>query len=539
MDDITGTAEWAALRRHHTEIGETHLRDLFESDPRRGEELTATAGDLYLDYSKHRVTRMTVDLLRSLAERAGLAGRIEAMFSGERINVSEHRPVLHVALRMPPGESLLVDGHDVVADVHAALEKMGALCDRLASGEYRGHDGTPIRTVVNIGIGGSDLGPEMAYEALRDYHDTGIECRFVSNVDPSDMADALTGLDPASTVFIVSSKTFTTVETLTNARVARRWLVNAHGEDAVADHFFAVSANAGKPAEFGIRAENVFPMWDWVGGRYSYDSAIGLSLMAAIGGRRFGEMLQGMRTIDEHFRIAPFTENLPVLQGMLGVWYRNFFGAESHAVLPYSERLHRFPAYLQQLTMESNGKRVRLDGSVVGSDTGEIHWGAPGTNGQHAFYQLLHQGTSLIPSDFLGFVEPSGSGDGDYDLFFANLLAQTSALAFGRTAEEVAAEGTPADTVPHKVMPGNQPSSTILAPRLTPSTLGQLVALYEHTTMVKGVIWGIDSFDQWGVELGKELAKQIQPALSAPPESALDPSTAAMALRYRTHHTRS
>jgi glucose-6-phosphate isomerase len=458
------------------------------------------------------------------------------MFAGRRINVSEDRPVLHVALRMPRGTSLVVDGEDVVASVHATLDRMRDLANRIRAGEYRGHGGQPIRAIVNIGIGGSDLGPVMAHDALRDYGNRGIDCRFVSNVDPDDLSDALADLDPGQTLFIVCSKTFTTVETLTNARVAREWLVATLGASAVPAHFAAVSADTGKAAEFGIVPELVFPMWDWVGGRYSFDSAIGLSLMVEIGPEHFAAMLDGLHTIDEHFRTAPFAANMPVIQGLLGAWYRNFFGAETHAVLPYSKRLHRFPAYLQQLMMESTGKRVRLDGSAVTTDTGEIYWGEPGTNGQHAFYQLLHQGTSVVPADFVGFLEPAAIRPGDYDLFFSNLLAQTAALAFGRTASEVAAEGAPADLVPHKVMGGNQPTSTILAPRLSPGTLGQLVALYEHTAFVKGVIWGINCFDQWGVELGKILAGRIAPALTGAGAIDLDSSTAALARRYRERH---
>ncbi|MBV8933051.1 MAG: glucose-6-phosphate isomerase [Kutzneria sp.] len=535
MDDITTTPEWAALAGHRADVDRTHLRELFAADPARGTELAARAGDLYLDYSKNLVTRDTLPLLFALARRADLKAKIGAMFAGERINVSENRPVLHVALRMPRGESVEVDGVNVVEDVHHTLDRMAAFADRVRSGEHSGHGGRRIRTVINIGIGGSDLGPVMAYQALAEYVHPELECRFVSNVDPVDMADALAGIEPAETLFIVSSKTFTTVETLTNARVARGWLVSKLGEQAVAEHFVGVSANVEKVAEFGIDPDLVFPMWDWVGGRYSYDSAIGLSLMIANGPDAFRSMLAGMHTIDEHFRTAPLEENLPVLQGLLGVWYRNFLGAQTHAVLPYSERLSRFPAYLQQLTMESTGKRVRLDGSPVTTDTGEIYWGEPGTNGQHAFYQLLHQGTSIVPADFIGFLEQSGDGEGDYDLFFANMLAQTAALAFGRTAEEVVAEGTPVDVVPHKVMAGNHPTSTIVAPRLTPSTLGQLVALYEHTVFVKGAIWGINCFDQWGVELGKVLARQIAPKLGAatPELDGLDSSTAALVRRYR------
>ncbi|GAA3152105.1 glucose-6-phosphate isomerase [Nonomuraea salmonea] len=502
--DITQSQEWAALGKHHEELAGRHLRELFADDPGRAGRMTVTAGDLYLDYAKHRATQETFDLLTALAERAGLRERIDAMFRGDHINVSEDRAVLHVALRLPRSAELVVDGQDVVADVHAVLDKMSGFADRVRSKEWKGATGRPIETVVNIGIGGSDLGPAMAYEALRDYADAGITARFVSNIDPADITGNLAGLDPATTLFVVSSKTFTTLETLTNARVARRWLVEALGEEAVAKHFVAVSTNAAKVEEFGIDTANMFGFWDWVGGRYSYDGAIGLSLMIAIGPERFREMLDGFHTIDEHFRTAPFKANMPVLMALLGIWYTDFFDAETRAVLPYSQRLHRFPAYLQQLTMESNGKSVRADGTPVTATTGEIFWGEPGTNGQHAFYQLLHQGTRLVPADFIGFAEPHEDREGMHDQLTANLLAQTSALAFGKTADEIAAEGTAPEIVPHKVMPGNRPTSTILAPKLTPSTLGQLVALYEHIVFVEGTIWGIDSFDQWGGRAGQE-----------------------------------
>ncbi|SDH12484.1 glucose-6-phosphate isomerase [Pseudonocardia oroxyli] len=542
--DITATPEWTALTAHHAAVGERHLRSLFADEPGRAEAMTAEGADLVLDYSKHRITAETLPLLVALAEAAGLGEKITDMFSGRHINTSEDRAVLHTALRLPENDAaaaLVVDGQDVVADVHEVLARMGEFTDRVRSGAWTGATGERIRTVVNIGIGGSDLGPVMAYEALKDYSDRGIECRFVSNIDPTDLSEAVRDLDPATTLFIVSSKTFTTLETLTNARNARSWLVEGLGDEgAVAKHFVAVSTNAEKVTEFGIDRATMFGFWDWVGGRYSVDSAIGLSLMIAVGKEGFGEFLAGMHAIDEHFRTTPFARNLPVISGLLNVWYANFFGVETHAVLPYSQYLHRLPAYLQQLTMESNGKSVRGDGTPVTTVTGEIFWGEPGTNGQHAFYQLLHQGTRLVPADFIGFAEPNhdlpGEGGADcQDLFMSNLFAQTAALAFGKTAEEIAAEGTPADVVPHKVMPGNRPTSTILARKLTPSVLGQLIAFYEHQTFVEGVIWGIDSFDQWGVELGKVMAKQFGPALYEKDAdlSALDPSTAALIRRYR------
>ncbi|GAA2872215.1 glucose-6-phosphate isomerase [Pseudonocardia halophobica] len=550
--DITATPEWAALTEHHAAVEPAHLRELFDADAGRAEAMTVQGADLVLDYSKHRITGETVPKLVALAEAAGLPDRITAMFSGAHINTSEDRAVLHTALRLPRTASLTVDGQDVVADVHAVLDRMGEFTDRVRSGEWTGATGERIRTVVNIGIGGSDLGPVMAYEALKDYSLREVECRFVSNIDPTDLAETTHDLDPATTLFIVSSKTFTTLETLTNARNARTWLVDGLGDEkAVAKHFVAVSTNAEKVREFGIDEANMFGFWDWVGGRYSVDSAIGLSLMVAIGRQGFAEFLAGMHAIDEHFRTAPLTANLPVISGLLNVWYDNFFGVETHAVLPYSQYLHRLPAYLQQLTMESNGKSVRADGTPVTTETGEIFWGEPGTNGQHAFYQLLHQGTRLVPADFIGFAEPNhdlpgeggadGSGPDMHDLFMSNLFAQTAALAFGKTKEEIEAEGTPADVVPHKVMPGNRPTSTILAPKLTPSTLGQLIAFYEHQTFVEGTIWGIDSFDQWGVELGKVMAKQFGPALYGddPDFSALDASTAALIRRYRTLRGRS
>jgi glucose-6-phosphate isomerase len=536
MADITEAPEWTALAEHQAALAGRHLRELFAEDPGRVERMTVTAADLFLDYSKHRATGETLRLLVALAERAGLRDRIAAMFSGEHINVSEDRAVLHTALRLPPGEALTVDGQDVAADVHAVLDRMSRFAERVRSGEWTGFTGKRITTVVNIGIGGSDLGPAMAYEALHDHVDAGISCRFVSNIDPADIVGKLAGLDPGQTLFVISSKTFGTLETLTNAKVARQWLIDALGDDkAVSRHFVAVSTNAERVADFGIDTDNMFGFWDWVGGRYSFDGAIGLSLMVAIGGEAFREMLAGFRAIDEHFRTAPFEANMPVLMGLLGVWYTDFFGAQTRAVLPYSQRLSRFPAYLQQLTMESNGKSVRADGAPVVAQTGEIFWGEPGTNGQHAFYQLLHQGTRLVPADFIGFAEPFEDRAGMHDLLTANLLAQTSALAFGKTADEIAAEGTPAAVVPHKVMPGNRPTSTILVPKLTPKTLGELVALYEHIVFVEGTIWGIDSFDQWGVELGKVMAQDLAPALTSeePPAQAPDPSTAALVRRYR------
>src|SRR4051794_32130140 len=519
---ISETPEWQALTAHHGEIGRRHLRELFAEETDRGSAYTVRAGDLYLDYSKNRLTRETVRLLAALADRAGLRERTEAMFTGEHINSTEDRAVLHVALRDPATGGRTVDGQDVQADVHEVLGRMADFADRVRGGEWTGHTGERIRAVVNIGIGGSDLGPAMAYLALRDYSDRSLTFRFVSNIDPTDLAEATRDLDPASTLFIVASKTFTTQETLTNAREARRWLVEGLGGDegAVAKHFVAVSTNAEKVADFGIDTANMFGFWDWVGGRYSFTSAIGLSLMVAIGPGQYREMLDGFHAMDEHFRTAPYEENLPALLGLISVWYINFFGTQTQAVLPYSQYLARFPAYLQQLCMESNGKSVALDGSPVGVDTGEVVWGEPGTNGQHAFYQLLHQGTRLVPADFLGFSQPlddlpTADGTGSmHDLLMSNFFAQTQVLAFGKTAEEIADEGTPKDVVPHKVMPGNRPTTAILANRLTPSVLGQLVALYEHQVFTEGVVWGIDSFDQWGVELGKTQAKALLPVIT-------------------------
>ena len=538
--DLTATHEWKALAAHYEEISPRHLRDLFAGDPQRAERMTAAAADLVLDYSKHRVTDETLRLLMALARIAGVEERRDAMFRGEHINTTEDRAVLHVALRIPPGTALEVDGQDVTGDVHRVLAKMGVLSERIRNGTWTGATGKRIAAVVNIGIGGSDLGPAMAALALADYAQPGLTSRFVSNVDPVDLYAAVHDLDPASTLFVVSSKTFTTLETLTNAAAARDWLLDglggSAGDDAVAKHFVAVSTNAKAVSDFGIDTDNMLEFWDWVGGRYSYDSAIGFSLMVAIGRQAFGEMLVGFHAMDEHFRTAPLEENLPALQGMLNVWYNNFFGAQTHAVLPYSQRLARFPAYLQQLTMESNGKSVRLDGSPVEGQTGEIFWGEPGTNGQHAFYQLIHQGTKLIPADFIAFAEATQDTGEQQDLLLANCLAQTKALAFGKTAVEIAGEGTAPTVVPHKVMPGNRPSSTILAPKVTPSVLGQLVALYEHTVFVEGTIWAIDSFDQWGVELGKVMAKELAPILtsaSAPDLSGQDASTASLVRQYR------
>jgi glucose-6-phosphate isomerase len=537
--DVRSTAEWNALVGHFDRLRGGHLRQLFAEDPDRGATMVATAGDLLLDYSKHRVDADALAALAAVARRAGVGERRDAMFAGRRINTTEDRAVLHVALRMPRGTTLEVDGRDVVADVHAVLDAMGSVAERIRSGAWTGHTGRRIRAVVNIGIGGSDLGPAMAHQALRDYADPAIECRFVSNVDPVDLYAATADLDPAETLFVVCSKTFTTQETLTNARAARAWLLEGlgAGDEAVARHFVAVSTNEAGVTAFGIDPANMFGFWDWVGGRYSYDSAIGFSLMVAIGPAAFGEMLAGFHTVDRHFLETPFEANLPVIQGMLGVWYSNLFGAETRAVLPYSQRLARFPAYLQQLTMESNGKSVRRDGTPVEGSTGEIFWGEPGTNGQHAFYQLIHQGTRLVPADFIGFAT-STHEDGDrQDLLMANCFAQTKALAFGRTADEVAADGTPPAVVPHKVMPGNHPTTTILAPELTPSVLGQLVALYEHTVFVEGAVWGIDSFDQWGVELGKVMAGQLGPSLGstdAPDLSDQDSSTAGLVRAYRS-----
>ncbi len=538
--DLPATEEWQRLASHADVVRGQHLRQLFAGDARRAASMAVTAGDLHLDYSKHRITDQTVAALMAVARRAGVEERRDAMFAGSPINTTEGRAVLHVALRMPRGAQLEVGGHDVVADVHEVLDRMGSVASRLRSGAWTGATGQRIAAVVNIGIGGSDLGPAMAYEALRDYGTPDIECRFVSNIDPVDLFNKTHDLDPARTLFVVSSKTFTTLETLTNASVARQWLLDGLGADADADavarHFVAVSTNEPAVRQFGIDPANMFGFWDWVGGRYSYDSAIGFSLMVAIGPDAFGDMLAGFHAMDEHFRTAPLEQNMPAIQGMLNVWYNNFFAADTHAVLPYSQRMARFPAYLQQLTMESNGKSVRRDGSPVWGRTGEIYWGEPGTNGQHAFYQLIHQGTTLIPVDFIGFGASTHENGDQQDLLMSNCFAQAKVLAFGRTAEEVAAEGTPAELIPHKVMPGNHPSSTILAPKLTPSVLGQLVALYEHAVFTEGAVWGIDSFDQWGVELGKVMAMQLAPILTSPEAPDLgdqDSSTAALVRHYR------
>jgi glucose-6-phosphate isomerase len=534
---LTGRSAWKALETHYQRIQNVHLRQLFADDPKRGERLTAEAVGLFLDYSKHRVTDETLRLLLQLAEESDLRGRIDAMFQGDRINVTENRAVLHVALRAPKGASIIVDGVNVVPQVHGVLDKMSDFSNRVRSGAWKGHTGKRIRNIVNIGIGGSDLGPVMAYEALRYYTDRSLTFRFVSNVDGTDFVEATRDLDPAETLFIVSSKTFTTLETMTNAQSARDWSLKGLGNDrkAVAKHFVAVSTNAAKVAEFGIDTANMFEFWDWVGGRYSMDSAIGLSTMLAIGPEHFRGLLAGFHEMDEHFRTAPFESNLPVLMGLLTVWYTDFFGAQTVAVLPYEQYLKRFPAYLQQLTMESNGKHVTLEGAPVTYQTGPIYWGEPGTNGQHSFYQLIHQGTRLIPCDFIAFVQTLNPLGRHHDMLLANVFAQTEALAFGKTPEQVKAEGTPDWLVPHRVFEGNRPSNTILAERLTPQLLGKLVALYEHSVFTQGVIWNIDSFDQWGVELGKVLAQRIIPELEskAEPKLAHDSSTNNLIRRYR------
>ena len=533
---LTRRPEWKALQDHHGKLRDVHLRALFAQDPGRGERFTAEAVGLFLDYSKHRITAETVGLLLKLAEASGLRTRIDAMFRGDKINVTENRAVLHVALRAPRTQSIVVDGEDVVPQVHAVLDRMAAFSTRVRSGAWTGHTGKRIRNVINIGIGGSDLGPVMAYEALRHFSQRDMTFRFVSNVDGTDFAEATRDLDPAETLFIVSSKTFTTLETMTNAHTARAWSLRALGDEkSVAKHFVAVSTNGEAVAKFGIDQANMFGFWDWVGGRYSMDSAIGLSTMLAIGPDRFQEMLGGFHAMDEHFRTAPFERNLPVLMALLGIWYRDFFGAQTVAVLPYDQYLKRFPAYLQQLTMESNGKHVTLDGARVDYETGPIYWGEPGTNGQHSFYQLIHQGTTIVPCDFIGFARTLNPLGRHHDLLMANVFAQTEALAFGKTAAEVKAEGTPDWLVPHRTFEGNRPTTTILADSLTPETLGKLVALYEHSVFTQGTIWQIDSFDQWGVELGKALAVRIIGELESAAEPALthDSSTNALIRRYR------
>jgi glucose-6-phosphate isomerase len=528
-------AAWKALQAHYPQVRELHLRKLFAEDPKRGERMTAEAVGIYFDYSKHRITDETLRLLLQLAEESGLRARIDAMFRGEKINVTEERAVLHVALRTPKGQSIIVDREDVVPQVHTVLDKMAAFVSRVRSGEWKGHTGKSIRNIVNIGIGGSDLGPVMAYEALRHYSQRELTFRFVSNIDGTDFAEATRDLNPEETLFIVSSKTFTTLETMTNAHTARDWALKTLKEPAaVAKHFVAVSTNAAEVSKFGIDTANMFEFWDWVGGRYSMDSAIGLSTMIAIGPDHFRAMLGGFHEMDEHFRTAPFERNLPVLMGLLGLWYNNFFDAQTIAVLPYEQYLKRFPAYLQQLTMESNGKHVTLDGKEVVRQTGPIYWGEPGTNGQHSFYQLIHQGTKLIPCDFIGFIQPLNPLGRHHDLLMANVFAQAEALAFGKTPEEVRAGGTTESLVPHKTFEGNRPSSTILLQQLTPAALGKLVALYEHSVFTQGAIWNINSFDQWGVELGKALASRIIPELESWNKEPLmhDSSTNALIQRY-------
>src|SRR5215467_7121738 len=542
VQPLTATKAWNALSRHYEAIRPAHLRTLFAEDPTRGERLTAEAEGIFLDYSKNRITDETVALLVALADQAGLRSRIDAMFRGDKINVTENRAVLHVALRAPRGTSIIVDGENVVLHVHEVLDRMAAFSNRIRSGVWKGFTGQRIRTIINIGIGGSDLGPVMAFEALKYYTDRTMAFRFVSNIDGTDFAEAVRDLNPSETLFIVSSKTFTTLETMTNAQAARSWLVQGLGGDqsSVGKHFAAVSTNAAEVSRFGIDTANMFGFWDWVGGRYSMDSAIGLSTMLAIGPDQFRSMLDGFHQMDEHFRTAPFERNLPVLMGLLGVWYTDFFGAETVAVLPYEQYLKRFPAYLQQLTMESNGKHVTVDGTPVAVPTGPVYWGEPGTNGQHSFYQLIHQGTHLIPCDFIAFVEPLNRLGRHHDILLANVFAQAEALAFGKSAEQVKAEGVPDWLVPHRVFEGNRPSTIILADRLTPETLGKLVALYEHAVFTQGTIWRINSFDQWGVELGKALAQRIIPELDTTTEPSLDhdSSTNNLIRRYRRGRAR-
>ncbi len=534
---LVDRSAWQSLKTHFETISKSHLRELFANDPERGTRLSAEAVGIFLDYSKNRIDAKTLELLLQLAKESKLRERMDAMFSGEKINTTENRAVLHVALRAPKTASILVDGQDVIPGVHEVLDKMASFCERIRSKAWSGHTGKPIKNLVNIGIGGSDLGPVMAYEALRHYSDRSLTFRFVSNIDGTDFAEAVLDLDPAETLFIVSSKTFTTLETMTNAHTARAWLLQGLGgdESAVAKHFVAVSTNAKEVSKFGIDTANMFGFWDWVGGRYSMDSAIGLSTMLAIGPDNFRAMLQGFHEMDEHFRSAPFESNLPVLMGLLALWYSNFFEASTVAVLPYEQYLKRFPAYLQQLTMESNGKHVTLDGAVVGYQTGAIYWGEPGTNGQHSFYQLIHQGTRLIPCDFIAFNQPLNQVGRHHDILLANVFAQAEALAFGKTSDEVKAEGTPDWLVPHRVFEGNRPSNLLLIDELTPNTLGKLVALYEHSVFTQGVIWNIDSFDQWGVELGKVLANRIVPELEGQdePNLAHDSSTNNLIRRYR------
>jgi glucose-6-phosphate isomerase len=538
IPQLTKRSAWQALKANYTKIRNMHLRKLFADDPKRGERMTTEAIGIYFDYSKHRITDETLSLLFQLAEESGLRVRIDAMFRGEKINVTEKRAVLHTALRAPKGKSIVVDGEDVVPKVHAVLDKMTGFCNRVRSGEWKGHTGKPIRNVINIGIGGSDLGPVMAYEALRHYSQRDLTLRFVSNIDGTDLAEATRDLAAEETLFIISSKTFTTLETMTNAHTARDWtLKTLRHPAAVAKHFVAISTNVGEVAKFGIDTANMFEFWDWVGGRYSMDSAIGLSTMIAIGPENFRAMLDGFHQMDEHFRTAPFKRNLPVLMGLLGIWYNNFFDIQTVAVLPYEQYLKRFPAYLQQLTMESNGKHVTLDGTEVDYQTGPVYWGEPGTNGQHSFYQMIHQGTKLIPCDFIGFIQPLNHLGRHHDLLMANMFAQAEALAFGKTPQEVQADGTPAWLVPHKTFEGNRPSSMILVERLTPEALGKLIALYEHSVFTQGAIWHIDSFDQWGVELGKALAARIIPELETKTEHQLkhDNSTNTLIQRYRRY----